>query len=116
MPSSLQIFFFSLTDQLDRPSEIHTVLYMTIPHPDLFTQALSDHFSLSTSTATSLGLVAAPTHFVTGRDVTLFFDDRIYGNGTVGLTFLNSKGKQVPDVLTEFVGLERLGGEMVVTE
>lgn len=92
---------------------------MTIPHPDSFTQALSDYFSPSTSVATSLGLVAAPTHFVTGRDVTLFFDDRIYGNGTVGLALVNSKDekeKSAPHVVTEFVGLERLGKKMIVTE
>jgi hypothetical protein len=91
---------------------------MTIAHPDLFTSALSDFLSLSTSNSTSLGLVAAPTQFVTGRDVTLFLDDKIYENGTVGLTLLKSedeKDERLPKVTTEFIGLQKLGERMTVT-
>jgi hypothetical protein len=90
---------------------------MTINHPDVFTLALSDFFSSSTSSTTSLGLVAAPTHFVTGRDVTIFSDDQIYGNGTVGLALVKSEDNQevLPKVTTEFIGLQKLGETMTVT-
>ena len=90
---------------------------MTVPHPDLFTSALSDFFSSSTSSPLSLGLVAAPTHFDTGRDVTIFFDDKIYGNGTVGLALMRSEDdtEVSPKVTTEFIGLQKLGEKMTVT-
>jgi hypothetical protein len=90
---------------------------MTIRHPDLFTLALSDFLS-STSSATGLGLVAAPTHFLTGRDVTIFSDDKIYGNGTVGLALVKAddhKEEPLPKVTTEFIGLQKLGERMTVT-
>jgi hypothetical protein len=92
---------------------------MTMPHPDLFTSALSDFWSSSKSSSTSLGLVAAPTHFVTGRPVTLFSDDKIYGNGTVGhLALMRSEDNAEdapPKITTEFIGMQELGGRMVVT-
>lgn len=87
---------------------------MTVPKPDLFTAALSNHFSPST---TFLGLVAAPTHFITNRAVTLFFDDRIHGDGSVGLALVDKedKGAEAPELKTEFVGTQKLGKMMTVT-
>jgi len=104
--------------RLDRPSKIHTLLYMTINRPDSFTVALSDFLSSSTSSPMSLGLVAAPTHFETGRDVTIFSDDKIYGNGTVGLALVKSEDDEkgtLPEVTTQFIGLQELGKRMTVT-
>jgi len=74
-----------------RTSQAHSLVYMSVPKPDLFTAALSNHFSPST---TFLGLVAAPTHFITNRPVTLFFDDRVYGDGSVGLALVELKIKR----------------------
>jgi len=91
---------------------------MTIHHPNDFTLALSDFLSSSTSSHISLGLVAAPTHFETGRDVTVFSDDKIYGNGTVGLALVKSEDDEkgtLPEVTTEFIGLQELGKRMIVT-
>jgi hypothetical protein len=91
---------------------------MTIHHPHLFTVALSDFLSSSTSYPMSLGLVAAPTQFDTGRDVTIFSDDKIYGNGTVGLALTKSEDngeETLPKVTTEFIGLQKLGERMAVT-
>jgi hypothetical protein len=118
--SYVRLFFLLCLhySRLHRPSEIHTLLYMTTPHPDLFTSALSDFWSSSKSSSTSLGLVAAPTHFVTGRPVTLFSDDKIYGNGSVGLALMKSEDNAEdapPKITTEFIGMQELGGRMVVT-
>src|SRR6266702_5827997 len=66
------LYFESFLTRLPRTSKAHSLVYMSVPKPDLFTAALSNHFSPST---TFLGLVAAPTHFITNRPVTLFFDD-----------------------------------------
>ena len=96
-----------------RTSKTHSLVYVSVPKPDLFTAALSNHFSPST---TFLGLVAAPTHFITNRPVTLFFDDRIYGDGSVGLALVEKdKKRQVLELETEFVGSQKLGEIMTVT-
>jgi hypothetical protein len=48
--------------------------------------------------------------------VTLFCDDKIYGDGAVGLALLQGEqGTKVPEVRTEFVGVQRLGGRMTIT-
>jgi hypothetical protein len=56
---------------------------------------------------------------VTGRPVTLFSDDKIYGNGTVGhLALMRSEDNAEdapPKITTEFIGMQELGGRMVVT-
>ena len=97
-----------------RTSKAHSLVYMSVPKPDLFTAALSNHFSPST---TFLGLVAAPTHFITNRPVTLFFDDRIYGDGSVGLALVEKEDQkpQVPELETEFVGSQKFGKIMTFT-
>ncbi len=59
------------------------LLYMSVPQ--------FIHISAFRSTSTCLGLIAAPTHFVTGRVVTLFFDERIFGDGAVGLALLQGE-------------------------
>jgi len=96
----------------NRLSEIHTVLHMSVPQPDLLTQTLSENVP----SATTLGLIAAPTHFVTGRGVTLFFDGEIYGEGAVGLALLKDKrAGGVPKQRTEFHGLHKLSSPLTVT-
>ena len=48
--------------------------------------------------------------------MTLFFDDRIYGDGSVGLALVEEDEKQqVPELETEFVGAQKLGKIMTVT-
>ena len=110
MRNSCFIFTSSFLTKLHRTSHAHSLVYMSVPTPDLFTAAVSNHFSPST---TCLGLVAAPTHFITNRAVTLFFDDRIYGNGSVGLALVAKE--EGHELKTEFVGAKILGKFMTVT-
>ena len=48
--------------------------------------------------------------------MTLFCDEKIYGDGAVGLALLQEEqGATVPEVRTEFVGVQRLGRRMTIT-
>ncbi|KAJ3501111.1 hypothetical protein NLJ89_g9487 [Agrocybe chaxingu] len=88
--------------------DIQTLLHFSNPHPDDFTQTLTHNLPR----ATTLGLIAAPTNFVTGRDVTLFFDSKIYSQGSVGVALL--KGQKTRTKM-DFFGVKRLSGPMTVT-
>ncbi|CAA7268452.1 unnamed protein product [Cyclocybe aegerita] len=88
--------------------DIQTLLHFSNPHPDDFTQTLTHNLPRSTT----LGLIAAPTNFITGRDVTLFFDGKIYSEGSVGVALLKDQKTRTK---TDFLGVKRLSGPMTVT-
>jgi hypothetical protein len=99
------------------PSRVSTLLSFSAPHPDALTRALSSYIAQSPSSSspsTSLTLTAAPTHFITGRPVTLFLDGKIYGEGAVGVALLRD-GENDPSYRTKFVGVKRLGKAMRIT-
>ncbi|KAF9522721.1 hypothetical protein CPB83DRAFT_864011 [Crepidotus variabilis] len=95
------------------PSDVHSLLHMSVLHPDLFLEGLS----AGLPSTTTLGLYASPTHFITGRPVTLFLDDRIYGEGSVGVALLrdNDNEAAIPTSSTEFLEAKKLAEPMTVT-
>ncbi|PPQ89255.1 hypothetical protein CVT25_001339 [Psilocybe cyanescens] len=94
------------------PAHIQTVFTLSSPHPDTLTHVLSE--SLPESSA--LTLIASPTHFTTGRGVTLFLDGHIYGEGAIGLALLNDgTSNDAPSWRTEFLGVKTLSGPMTIT-
>ena len=60
-------------------------------------------------------LIGAPTHFVTGREVTLILDGEIYSEGAVGVAFLRHEQASEPRSRTEFLGVKILSRPMSVT-
>ncbi|CCM00623.1 uncharacterized protein FIBRA_02659 [Fibroporia radiculosa] len=93
---------------LERADTIDTVVYFT----DGSSEGLVDAFRFFPS-ATSVGLVATSTPFVTGRPYTLFHGSAVHSSGAVGVC-LNSP-KQ-PTFHTNFPGLQALTKAMFVTE
>ncbi|KAF9556302.1 hypothetical protein CPC08DRAFT_765357 [Agrocybe pediades] len=89
-------------------SQIRSLLSFSSPHPDKFTHVLAQNFQSSSA----LTLVASPTHFITGREVTLFMDGQIYGEGAVGLALVEDEKLSCA---TEFAGVNRLSGPMTIT-
>ncbi|KAF8962282.1 hypothetical protein BDZ97DRAFT_1920569 [Flammula alnicola] len=116
-----------LPESLRTVERIQTLLTLSSPHPDMLMRTLSEYLSSSNqgqNLATSLTLVAAPTHFVTGRGVTLFMDGQIFGEGAIGVAFLRDDdvsrqkeniGDSGPTFRTQFLGVKRLSGPMTVT-
>ena len=105
------------------PSQIETMLTFSSPHPDKLTRTISRYLLSSTSNAHPPAyphyacLIAAPTHFVTGREVTLIMDGEIYGEGAVGVAFLRPEQAKIsePRSRTEFLGVKILSRPMSVT-
>ncbi|KIM42290.1 hypothetical protein M413DRAFT_27082 [Hebeloma cylindrosporum] len=106
------------------PSQIETLLTFSSPYPDKLTHTISKYlFSSISNTHPSTYphyacLIAAPTHFVTGREVTLILDGEIYGEGAVGVAFLRrEQATEVtePRSRVEFLGVKRLSKPMSVT-
>ncbi|KAJ6508977.1 hypothetical protein C8R45DRAFT_969473 [Mycena sanguinolenta] len=89
------------------PDDIGTVIYFTDAAPEGLTNALARFPG-----ATKLGLFAAPTPFTTGRPVTLFQGDKIYGTGAVGLALRHPK----PHAQVIFYGMEPLCPPMLVSQ
>jgi len=105
------------------PSQIKTILTFSSPHPDKLTRTMSKYLLSSISNTHPPAyphyacLIAAPTHFVTGREVTLILDGEIYGEGAVGVAFLRHKQAKIsePGPRTEFLGVKILSRPMSVT-
>ncbi|KAF7346143.1 FIST domain-containing protein [Mycena sanguinolenta] len=89
------------------PDGIGSIIYFTDAAPEGLTNALA-HFP----GATKLGLFAAPTPFITGRPVTLFQGDKIYGTGAVGLALKHPR----PETQVTFHGMEPLCPPMLVSK
>lgn len=68
-----------------KPEDVSCVLHFTDPAHEGLSLALN-----ALPKATKVGLVAAPTPFITGRPVTLFRNQSIYGSGAVGLALLRT--------------------------
>lgn len=100
-----------------RLSQVQALFTLSAPHPDALTSVLANNLP----TTPSLTLIAAPTHFITGRGVTLFMDGRIFGEGAIGIALLNQHQTvdetkaQKPTCSTDFIGMRRLSGQMTVT-
>ncbi|KAH9477967.1 hypothetical protein JR316_0010200 [Psilocybe cubensis] len=88
-------------------TKIKTVLSLSNVNPDTLTHVLHD----SLPQASALTVIASPTHFTTGRPVTLFLDGKIHGEGAVGLAFLDDDMKN----RTEFIGVKALSKPMTIT-
>ncbi|PPR03342.1 hypothetical protein CVT24_012582 [Panaeolus cyanescens] len=102
-----------LPQELQKASDISHLIYFTAPHPTQLTTALSSHLPH----ATCLGLVAAPTHFITGRAVSLFMNGKIYDSGAVGLAFKRpTESQSRVKCETTFAGFQRLSNPMLVTQ
>lgn len=61
-----------------------------------------------------LGLIAASTPFITGRPVTLFYNQSIYDTGAVGFA-LKEGPKSRANLRTEFIGLTPISAPMTIT-
>ncbi|KDR72541.1 hypothetical protein GALMADRAFT_142864 [Galerina marginata CBS 339.88] len=115
--SSLEIGLFPENLRAVKPNNIRALLSFSSSHPDSFTRSLSMHLPNSPS----LTVIAAPTHFITGRGVTLFLDGRIYDDGAIGLALLKNAeavgqtAEEGPAFRTEFLNVRRLSGPMTVT-
>ncbi|KAF5318778.1 hypothetical protein D9619_010756 [Psilocybe cf. subviscida] len=97
------------------PRRIQTLLTLSSPHPDALTSTFSEYLNKQ-ATASSLTLIAAPTHFITGRGVTLFMDGEILGDGAIGLAFLRNEGQTEPPTWkSEFLGARKLSNSMTIT-
>ncbi|KAJ7211494.1 hypothetical protein B0H12DRAFT_1033472 [Mycena haematopus] len=89
------------------PDDIGTIIYFTDAAPEGLTNALARFPG-----ATKLGLFAAPTPFITGRPVTLFQGNKIYGTGAVGLALNHPEA----DAQVVFRGMEPLCPPMLVSK
>ncbi|KAF8899808.1 hypothetical protein CPB84DRAFT_1681063 [Gymnopilus junonius] len=98
-------------------SRIKALFSLSAPYPDTLTSVLAN----TLPNVPSLTLIAAPTHFITGRGVTLFMDGRIFGEGAIGLALLDEPltvdGNKAEKITcsTDFIGMRRLSGPMTVT-
>ncbi|KAJ6512124.1 hypothetical protein C8R47DRAFT_1034095 [Mycena vitilis] len=90
------------------PDEIGTVIYFSDAAPEGLSNALARFPG-----ATKLGLYAASTPFITGRPVTLFKGDKIYGSGAVGLALRHPKAD---NTRVQFLGMQALSSPMTVTQ
>ncbi|KAF8208764.1 hypothetical protein K438DRAFT_2012730 [Mycena galopus ATCC 62051] len=89
------------------PDDVGTIIYFTDTAPEGLVNALTRFPG-----ATKLGLFATPTPFITGRPVTLFQDDKIYGAGAVGLALRRPKA----NARVTFLGMEPFCPPMLVTK
>lgn len=81
-----------------------SVLMLTSASPRPTLRSLDHMFPTSVKS----GLVSTPTPFLTGRPNTLFYNDRIYETGTVGVALPSASTCEVHS------GLEPISSEMVV--
>lgn len=62
-------------------------------------------------TAAKLGLITAKTPFINGKSCTMFYNDKVYESGTVGIAFKNSGTLAI-----KYNGLEPIGGLFEITK
>ncbi|KAF5380758.1 hypothetical protein D9757_007162 [Collybiopsis confluens] len=79
-----------LPGQLSNAADISSVVYFS----DLFPEGLSSAISDALPRATQLGLLASSTPFITGRPVTLFYNQQVYETGAVGIALRRSRSLQ----------------------
>ncbi|KAJ7043952.1 hypothetical protein C8F04DRAFT_1207163 [Mycena alexandri] len=89
------------------PDEVGSIIYFSDAAPEGLSNALAGFPS-----ATKLGLFAASTPFITGRPVTLFQGDKIYGSGAVGVALKSTKVR----ASVQFLGMKALSSPMTVTQ
>jgi hypothetical protein len=92
---------------------IDSIIFFSDLHPEGLTESLR---ALPTTT-TQLGLVAASTHFISGRPVTLYRDGSFFGEGAVGVALLKEKTNEnkIISAHVDFLGIRRLSGSLTVT-
>ena len=84
---------------------------------DLHHEGLTESFRALPTTTTKLGLVAASTHFISGRPVTLYRDGSFFGVGAVGVALLKEKANKnkIVSAHVDFLGIRRLSESLTVT-
>ena len=94
-------------------ASIDSIIFFSDLHPE----GLSESLRVLPATTTQLGLIAASTHFISGRPVTLYRDGSFFGEGAVGIALLrqtNEEKKRVSSHL-DFLGIRKLSGPLTVT-
>ena len=92
---------------------IESIIYFSDLHPE----GLNESLRALPSTTTQLGLIAASTHFISGRPVTLYRDGSFFSDGAVGVALLKEKTneKKMVSAHVDFLGIRRLSGSLTVT-
>ncbi|KAF8890772.1 hypothetical protein BD779DRAFT_1517001 [Infundibulicybe gibba] len=98
-----------LPDELQdlSPADVKSIVYFSDGTPEGLCNSLK-----AFPGATSLGLMATSTPFITGRPVTLFHNQQIYGSGAVGLALRAAGG---PTTTVGFLGTRAISPLMTVT-
>ncbi|KAF8156977.1 hypothetical protein B0H34DRAFT_657786 [Crassisporium funariophilum] len=94
------------------PNHIDSLIFLSDLHPEGLCQSLH-----TLPRTRKLGLIAASTHFITARPVTLFQNTSIFGEGALGLALLTDgkKNQQASTSHVYFQGVRKLADPMTVT-
>ena len=100
-------FYFFSRDSID------SIIFFSDLHPE----GLSESLRALPTTTTQLGLLAASTHFISGRPVTLYRDGSFFGEGAVGVALLKEKTNEnkLVSARVDFLGIQRLSTSLTVT-
>lgn len=83
---------------------------------DLQPEGLCESLRALPPTTTQLGLIAASTHFISGRPVTLYRDGSFYGDGAVGIALLKQPNEnKIVSSRVDFLGIRKLSEPLTVT-
>ena len=92
------------------PATIESIVFFSDLHPEGLVESLR---ALPPTTA-QLGLIAASTHFISGRPVTLCRDGSFFGEGAVGIAILKQTNKTVSSHV-DFLGIRKISEVLTVT-
>ncbi|KAF8799705.1 hypothetical protein BYT27DRAFT_7342793 [Phlegmacium glaucopus] len=110
----------SASKDIPLPDELRSLDQSTIDSiiffSDLQPEGLCQSLGALPSTTTQLGLIAASTHFISARPVTLCRNDSFFGDGAVGVALLKrtNESKMVSSRV-DFLGTQKLSGPLTVT-
>ncbi|KAF8799701.1 hypothetical protein BYT27DRAFT_7342790, partial [Phlegmacium glaucopus] len=110
----------SASKDIPLPEELRSLDQSTIDSiiffSDLQPEGLCQSLGALPSTTTQLGLIAASTHFISGRPVTLCRNDSFFGDGAVGVALLKRTNEsKMVSFRVDFLGTQKLSGPWTVT-